>query len=69
MVIPTDQDGKSEVNLTVTSQVEQNTRQGGLEPTPKVIPKVIVDIREFRSELPGLLHKRGIEIEPVTIVV
>ena len=26
-------------------------------------------MREFRSELPSLIHKRGIEIEPVTIEV
>ena len=30
---------------------------------------MIVDMREFRSELPSLLHKRGIEIEPVTLEV
>ena len=35
----------------------------------QVTPKVIVDMREFRSELPSLLHKRGIEIEPVTLEV
>ena len=32
-------------------------------------PKVIVDMREFRSELPSILHKRGIDIEPVTLEV
>ena len=32
-------------------------------------PKVIVDMREFRSELPSLLHKRGMDIEPVTLEV
>ena len=32
-------------------------------------PQIIVDMREFRSELPSLIHKRGIEIEPVTIEV
>jgi DNA excision repair protein ERCC-4 len=32
-------------------------------------PLVIVDMREFRSELPSLLHKRGFHIEPVTIEV
>ncbi|XP_074107002.1 DNA repair endonuclease XPF mei-9 isoform X2 [Cotesia typhae] len=69
MVIPTDQDGKMEDNITAAPQVEQSTRQGGIESTAKVTPKIIVDIREFRSELPTLLHKRGIEIEPVTIVV
>ena len=26
-------------------------------------------MREFRSELPSLLHKRGIDIEPKTIEV
>ena len=31
--------------------------------------QVIVDMREFRSELPSLIHKRGIDIEPVTIEV
>merc|ERR1711874_48800 len=31
--------------------------------------KVIVDMREFRSLLPSLLHKRGIDIEPVTLEV
>lgn len=31
--------------------------------------KIIVDMREFRSELPSLIHKRGIDIEPVTIEV
>ena len=31
--------------------------------------RIIVDMREFRSELPSLIHKRGIEIDPVTIEV
>ena len=31
--------------------------------------QIIVDIREFRSELPSLIHKRGIDIEPVTLEV
>ena len=31
--------------------------------------KVIVDMREFRSELPSLLHRRGLDIEPVTLEV
>lgn len=26
-------------------------------------------MREFRSELPSLIHKRGIDIEPVTLEV
>ncbi|CAI8009793.1 DNA repair endonuclease XPF [Geodia barretti] len=31
--------------------------------------KVIVDMREFRSSLPSLLHKRGINILPLTLEV
>lgn len=30
---------------------------------------IIVDMREFRSELPSLVHRRGIDIEPVTLEV
>ncbi|XP_061433050.1 DNA repair endonuclease XPF [Lethenteron reissneri] len=30
---------------------------------------VIVDMREFRSELPALLHRRGLRVDPVTIAV
>ncbi|XP_050525134.1 DNA repair endonuclease XPF [Daktulosphaira vitifoliae] len=34
-----------------------------------VTPLVIVDMREFRSDLPVLLHRRGIDIDPVTLQV
>lgn len=37
--------------------------------TTKEKPRVIVDMREFRSDLPALLHKKGIDTEPVTITV
>ncbi|KAK1344825.1 hypothetical protein QTO34_013527 [Cnephaeus nilssonii] len=30
---------------------------------------IVVDMREFRSELPSLIHRRGIDIEPVTLEV
>ncbi|VBB27037.1 unnamed protein product [Acanthocheilonema viteae] len=32
-------------------------------------PKVIVDMREFQSELPTVLYKRGIDLTPATIEV
>uniref|UniRef100_A0A1I8JLS6 ERCC4 domain-containing protein n=1 Tax=Macrostomum lignano TaxID=282301 RepID=A0A1I8JLS6_9PLAT len=41
---------------------------GDLKPPP-LPAQVIVDVREFRSELPCLLHRRGITILPVTIDV
>ncbi|KAL1130893.1 hypothetical protein AAG570_012134 [Ranatra chinensis] len=45
-----------------------STRKGG-NPESKPTPKIIVDMREFRSELPGLIHKRGIDVEPVTLQI
>ncbi|CAL8085597.1 unnamed protein product [Calicophoron daubneyi] len=30
-------------------------------------PVVIVDMREFRSELPALLHRQGLKVQPVTL--
>ncbi|XP_011692831.1 PREDICTED: DNA repair endonuclease XPF [Wasmannia auropunctata] len=76
MVVPEDQDGKSDDCLALAIQSddknqEENTRKGGgqSQPEVKIIPKVIVDMREFRSELPAILYSRGIKIEPVTLVV
>lgn len=31
--------------------------------------QVIVDMREFRSSLPSVIHKRGIDIIPLTLEV
>lgn len=74
MVIPTDQDGKSvdcpELSRDMGKSLLESisTRKGGhQEPTKN--PLVIVDMREFRSELPVLLHRRGIDIEPITLEV
>lgn len=72
MVVPEDQDGKTEQCTTLqrgSITPEKNTRQGGKSEDANVKKMVIVDMREFRSELPALIHKRGIEIEPVTITV
>lgn len=72
MVIPEDQDGKSEQCTTLQrdlSSPKKNTRQGGRVDEINARKVVVVDMREFRSELPALIHKRGIDIEPVTITV
>lgn len=44
-------------------------QQPGGQEQPKEPSRVIVDMREFRSELPSLLHRRGLDIEPVTLEV
>jgi len=79
MVIPEDREGKTVDNSILQRGSEKasdimmeslakSSRKGGAQEV-KSSPKVIVDMREFRSELPSLLHKRGIDIEPVTLEV
>ena len=45
-----------------------NTRRGG-DMNVQHTGTVIVDVREFRSSLPSLLHSRGLTIVPVTLEV
>ena len=77
MVVEEDREGRGE-HCTMReggkpsdAAVQDNSvsRKGGAVEGAKVQPKVIVDMREFRSALPSLLHKRGIDIEPVTLEV
>jgi len=79
MVVPEDREGKTGDNMYLSRGSEKasdimmeslakGSRKGGSGEDKKT-PKVIVDMREFRSELPSLLHKRGIDIEPVTLEV
>lgn len=75
MVIPAEQDGKSgdcpELNRDSgksSSSEYYCTRRGGAS-IPRDTPVVVVDMREFRSELPVLLHRRGIDIDPITLQV
>jgi DNA excision repair protein ERCC-4 len=78
MIVHEEQDGKIDLTLddkdknkeTIKSIV--NSRIGGVEKKQEETEqpmKVIVDMREFRSELPSMLHKRGFLIEPVTLEV
>ncbi|KAK2179590.1 hypothetical protein NP493_480g01020 [Ridgeia piscesae] len=72
MVVPEERDGKLEEDPNLgrdatPANVTTSTRSGGKKQT--LTRKVIVDMREFRSELPSLIHRRGIDIEPVTLEV
>lgn len=72
MVVPDYQDGKSSDCLSLQRTAltpTKNTRQGGKQEDSEERRTVIVDMREFRSDLPALIHKRGIDIEPLTISV
>lgn len=79
MIVLEEQDGKQEFSLEelndekTTIEARISSRQGGNAVANKSKEEqkslVIVDMREFRSELPSLLHKRGIHIEPITLEV
>lgn len=76
MVIPEERQAKSEVARSslrdvskATENIASTRKAGGRETQSSVARRIIVDMREFRSELPSLLHRRGIEIEPVTLEV
>ncbi|XP_077406225.1 DNA repair endonuclease XPF [Vanacampus margaritifer] len=74
MVIPEEREGREDTNLDLARNLEPanattNTRKAGGQEQPQEPSRVIVDMREFRSELPSLLHRRGLDIEPVTLEV
>lgn len=77
MVIPENQDGKKVDELLGTDaddldETAISSRAAGGQTTESrknIKPRVIVDMREFRSDLPCLIHKRGIEVLPVTIAI
>lgn len=54
---------------SAAAQFLNKTRKGGIGSPKKENSKIIVDMREFKSELPAIIHARGIEIEPLTITV
>ncbi|EDW62814.1 DNA repair endonuclease XPF isoform X1 [Drosophila virilis] len=80
MVIPEYQDGKTDEAFVLYKRYDDEeesanakTRQGAAMgvalSSARVTPKVIVDMREFRSDLPCLIHRRGLEVLPVTITI
>ncbi|XP_075755461.1 DNA repair endonuclease XPF [Pelodiscus sinensis] len=74
MVIPEEREGRDETNFdlvrdSTSATVSTDTRKAGGQEQKSVQQTIIVDMREFRSELPSLIHRRGIDIEPVTLEV
>ena len=56
------------VSVTPTGS-KVSTRTGGTSENRKVGRKILVDMREFRSQLPSMLHQRGFDTVPVTLTV
>uniref|UniRef100_A0A8C2TP40 DNA repair endonuclease XPF n=1 Tax=Coturnix japonica TaxID=93934 RepID=A0A8C2TP40_COTJA len=74
MVVPEEREGRDETNLDLIRDVKPasastDTRKAGGQAQKTAQQTIIVDMREFRSELPSLIHRRGIDIEPVTLEV
>uniref|UniRef100_A0A672TTR1 DNA repair endonuclease XPF n=2 Tax=Strigops habroptila TaxID=2489341 RepID=A0A672TTR1_STRHB len=74
MVIPEEREGRDETNFDLIRDANPasavpDTRKAGGQEQKSVQQTIIVDMREFRSELPALIHRRGIDIEPVTLEV
>jgi DNA excision repair protein ERCC-4 len=47
-----------------------STRQaGGSSQVPATAPQIVVDMREFRSTLPSLLHASNALVIPATLIV
>ncbi|XP_070144503.1 DNA repair endonuclease XPF isoform X2 [Drosophila kikkawai] len=81
MVIPEYQDGKTDEAFVLYKNYDDElsrednakSRQAGgqkaTDAASKQTPKIIVDMREFRSDLPCLIHKRGLEVLPLTITI
>ncbi|XP_038275869.1 DNA repair endonuclease XPF isoform X1 [Dermochelys coriacea] len=74
MVIPEEREGRDETNLdllrdSTSATLSTDTRKAGGQEQKSIQQTIIVDMREFRSELPSLIHRRGIDIEPVTLEV
>ncbi|XP_059549190.1 DNA repair endonuclease XPF isoform X1 [Myotis daubentonii] len=74
MVVPEEREGRSETNLdlvrgSVSAGDPTDTRKAGGQEQKSIQQTIVVDMREFRSELPSLIHRRGIDIEPVTLEV
>ncbi|KAI9089266.1 hypothetical protein K1719_029545 [Acacia pycnantha] len=74
MMIPVDQDGRclglnSTVEGDLTNSQNSITRKAGGRKEADKETQVIVDMREFMSSLPNVLHQKGMRIIPVTLEV
>jgi len=77
MVVPVEREGKDELNQdlwrdpTKANETVSTSGQSrrNMEEKSNDREIILVDMREFRSELPSLIHKRGIDLEPLTLDV
>ncbi len=61
---PAEQTSDDRLLRTINSRIAGGQRVATAEP-----PRVIVDMREFRSTLPSMLHLAGMQVVPCTLQV
>ncbi|KAJ3100885.1 hypothetical protein HDU97_001875 [Phlyctochytrium planicorne] len=70
MAIPIDQDGRVDIDPEEQFWRNLDTRVAGGQRIPASESRlVVVDVREFRSALPSLLHSRRLTLRPCTLEV
>lgn len=74
MMIPIDQDGcglglNSSIETEASSSQNSITRKAGGRKEAEKEMQIIVDMREFMSSLPNVLHQKGMRIIPVVLEV
>jgi DNA excision repair protein ERCC-4 len=78
MVVRSNQDGKSTLVSSLPIQggridnmpsSNSISRKGGGTSSKTNPHKIVIDMREFRSALPGYLHLRNMELSPITLEV
>lgn len=55
--------------LNDVQPLSMDTRKGGGKQAEKERRDIAVDVREFRSSLPSILHQGGMRLAPVTLTV
>lgn len=68
VTLRTEQDAERPVS-TILTNVTSRIAGGGLRALPDEPARVVVDMREFRSSLPSLLHEQNIQVVPVVLTV
>ncbi|CAH8566491.1 unnamed protein product [Schistosoma turkestanicum] len=59
-----------QLSSTIVIPKDATIPYGKLNPdNNQAVSRVIVDMREFRSELPALLHRKGLKVEPMTLSI
>lgn len=72
MTLIAERDGKSGNHPDLERSLDlklTGSRKAGISRRDIINQRVVVDMREFRSELPSLIHRRGMDIVPVTIEI